>query len=92
VNWRRALALVAAKEGRTADAITLSDEARTRASAADVLTFRGQILEDAAIVRRLARDVAGEAEALEEALVLYERKGNVVGAERVRSALRRGAL
>jgi Flp pilus assembly protein TadD len=56
VTWRRALALVAAKEGRTDVAITLSDEARTRASAADLLTFRGQILEEAAIVHRLASD------------------------------------
>ena len=91
VSWRRALALVAAKEGRTDDAITLSDEARTRASASDLLTFRGQILEEAAIVRRLATDSAGVTDALEEALVLYERKGNIVGAERVRSALQRTA-
>jgi DNA-binding SARP family transcriptional activator len=87
VTWRRALALVAAKEGRTDEAITLSDEARTRAGAADQLTFRGQILEEAAIVRRLADDATGETGALEEALMVYERKGNVVGAERVRSAL-----
>ena len=87
-----ALALVAAKEGRTDDAMTLSDEARTRASASDLLTFRGEILEEAAIVRRLARDSAGEIAALEEAFVLYERKGNIVGAERVRSALQQGVL
>jgi DNA-binding SARP family transcriptional activator len=87
VNWRRALALVAAKEGRTDDAITLSDDARTRASASDWLTFRGQILEEAAIVRRLARDATGTTDALEEAFSLYERKGNSVGTERVRAAL-----
>ena len=87
VNWRRALALVAAKEGRGRDAITLSDEARAQAGASDMLTFRGQVLEDAATVHRLAGDAKGEADALEEAFALYEQKRNVVGAERVRTAL-----
>ena len=87
VNWRRALALVAAKEGRGSDAISLSDEARARASASDMLTFRGQVLEDAGTVHRLAGDAKGETDAFEEALALYKQKGNVVGAERVRTAL-----
>ena len=87
VLWRSALALVAAHEGRTEEARLLSDEARVRASASDHLTFRGETLEQAATVRRLAGDTAGEAEALAEALALYERKGNRVGGERVRLML-----
>ena len=38
-------------------------------------------------MRRLAGDAAGEGASLREALSLYERKGNVAGAERVRAAL-----
>lgn len=87
VNWRRALALVAAKEGRFDDAITLSSEARTRIDATDLLTARGHVLEEGALVHRIAGDGRAEADALEEALALHERKGNIVGAKRVRSAL-----
>ena len=77
----------AAKEGRLDEAITLSDEARTRIGATDLLTSRGHVLEEAALVHRIAGDGPSEAAALEEALALYELKGNLVGAERVRSAL-----
>jgi tetratricopeptide (TPR) repeat protein len=88
VNWRRALALVAAKEGRLDEAITLSDEARTRIGATDLLTSRGHVLEEAALILRIAGDGHSQTAALEEALALYELKGNVVGAERARSTLR----
>jgi DNA-binding SARP family transcriptional activator len=88
VAWRRALALIAAHESRLDEAVRLSDEAQARAEASDWLTYRGQTLEEAAIVRRLAGDTTGEAEALEEALAVYERKGNVVGADRVREAMK----
>jgi DNA-binding SARP family transcriptional activator len=85
--WRRALALVAAHESRFEEAIRLSEEATARANASDSLTFRGQTLEEAATVRRFAGDAVRATEALTEALALYGRKGNVVGAERVRQAL-----
>jgi DNA-binding SARP family transcriptional activator len=85
--WRRALALVAAHDGRVAEALRLSDEARTRADASDRLSFRGETLEEAAVVRRLADDAPGVDDALREALAVYERKGNIVGAERVRQTL-----
>lgn len=87
VTWRRALALVAAHAGRFEEAVLLSDEARARASASDWLTFRGQLLEEAAFVWRRAGDAVGERDALAEALALYEEKGNLVGAERVRQTL-----
>ena len=48
--WRSALALVAAHEGRADEAVRLSDEALARSNASDA-TFRGQTLEEAAIVR-----------------------------------------
>ena len=87
VLWRRALALVSAQEGRHEQALSLSDEARSYAEGTDWLTFRGETLEDAAFVRRLAQDVAGASEALRAALAVYERKGNRAGAQRVRATL-----
>jgi DNA-binding SARP family transcriptional activator len=87
VLWRRAMALVAAHDGRRDEAIQVSEEARARANASDWLTFRGQTAEEAAVVRRLVGDSAGESEALREALALYERKGNVVSVQRVREWL-----
>lgn len=85
--WRRALALVSAHDGRAAESLRLSDEARTCAAASDMLSFRGETLEEAAVVRRLAGDARGAGDALHEALEVYERKGNVVGAARVRRQL-----
>ncbi|MDQ4082006.1 MAG: AfsR/SARP family transcriptional regulator [Actinomycetota bacterium] len=90
VLWRRALALVAAHEGRSEEAVRLSDEARARADASDWLTFRGETLEEAATIRELAGDRDGATQALRDALAVYEQKGNVVGAERVRRALPTG--
>jgi tetratricopeptide (TPR) repeat protein len=86
VVWRRALALVAAHERRFDEALTLAEEARRRVAATDWLTVRGETLEDAALVHRLAGDGRGEAEALAEALALYERKGNVSGVRRIAHA------
>ncbi len=87
VLWRRALTLVAASERHFEEALRLSDEARARADASDWLTFRGQTLEEAASVRRLSGDAKGEARALRGALELYEKKGNVPGAQRVSGSL-----
>ena len=89
--WRRALALVAAQEGRAEEALRLSNEARTRAAATDWLTFRGETLEEAATVHELAGDAAGADASRREALETYERKGNVVGAERMRRRLEHDA-
>jgi DNA-binding SARP family transcriptional activator len=86
VVWRRALALVAARERRFDEALTLAAEARRHVEATDWLTVRGETLEDAALVHRLAGDVSGEADALAEALALYERKGNVSGVHRITHA------
>jgi hypothetical protein len=87
VLWRRALALVAAGEGRAAEAAELAEEARTRTAASDWLTFHGETLEDVATVHRRAGQTSEAAAALTEALAAYRRKGNVVGAERVERQL-----
>lgn len=85
--WRRGLALVAARRGDAAQARRLSDEARVHAEASDWLTFRGETLEEAAFISRLAADRAREAEALQSALAAYTAKGNLPGAARVRTLL-----
>lgn len=87
VLWRRASALVAARERRPDDAARLAEEARARAARTDWLTFGGETLEEVAYVYRLVDECERELEALQEALALYERKGNVAGAERVRATL-----
>jgi DNA-binding SARP family transcriptional activator len=89
--WRRALALVAAQEGRGEEALRLSNEACARAAATDWLTFRGETLEEAATVHELAGDAAGAHASRREALETYERKGNIVGAERMRRRLENDA-
>jgi DNA-binding SARP family transcriptional activator len=89
VLWRRALALVAAADGRTDEALHLSDEARARTAASDRLTLHAQTLEETATIRLGAGNPAGAADSLREALATYERKGSIVGAERVRRRIER---
>lgn len=87
VLWRRALALVAASDGRIHEALRLSDEARARTAASDRMTFHAQTLEEAATIWYMAGNAVGARDLLREALALYERKGSVVGAESVRRRL-----
>ena len=85
--WRNALALVNAREGWAEEASRLSQEAVTRANAGDALLFRAITLENAATVHGLLGDREGAVTALRLALDEYERKGSVVGSERVRAQL-----
>ena len=87
VLWRTALALVNAREGRADEALLLCDEAVKRANAGDALLFRARTLEDAAIVHDLLGDRPGAEKALRGALREYERKGSVIGPERLRPQL-----
>src|SRR5262245_6119756 len=87
VLWRTALALVNARNGRADEAILLSEEAVRRANAGDALLFRARAHEDAAIVHDLLGDRDGAVGALRLALDEYERKGSVVGSERLRAEL-----
>ncbi len=86
VLYRRALALVAAWEKRRDDAFQLAHEACSRARRTDWLTFIGETLEDAARAYMLVGEAGLAHEALSEALAVYERKGHLAGAERVRQA------
>jgi DNA-binding SARP family transcriptional activator len=73
--WRRSLALIAAHDGRTHEALQLSDEACSQTAASDRLAFHGQTLEEAATIRLGAGNPAGAVESLHEALATYEQGG-----------------
>jgi tetratricopeptide (TPR) repeat protein len=81
----RALAL--AKLGRLEPAEAIAREAVHRASRTQFLGYHADALVALAEVMRAAGRPAEAAVALEEALALYERKGNVVSAAKARAAL-----
>ena len=86
VEWRSARAKVLAGRGALAEAETLAREAVRLAMGTDFLEVQGNALMDLAAV--LGRhDQPGAAAAIRQALVLHERKGNVVSAERARMCL-----
>ncbi|HEX6399889.1 MAG TPA: hypothetical protein VF108_05400, partial [Actinomycetota bacterium] len=86
-EWRTAEARVLADRGMVDDALRLADEAIEITDATDYLDRRGECH----AVRGLVLEVAGRGDdaraAHEEALALFERKGNVVAAARVRKRL-----
>ena len=87
VHWRRVRAKVLARRGELDEAERLGREAVAIASATDVLELRAQALADLGEVLRLAGRPQESRAALEEAIRLYEEKGNVVGAGRLRGLL-----
>jgi class 3 adenylate cyclase/tetratricopeptide (TPR) repeat protein len=89
VSWRTVRATCIAAAGKLAEAEALARDALQAAEQTDDLNRQARVLVDLAdIVRHAGRDA--EAISLEErALDLYERKGNVVSAGKVRSGLDR---
>src|SRR5262249_32694077 len=87
--WRRARARVRAHRGELIEAERLIREALALLEQTDMLNEQADARMDLAEVLGLARktDEAGAAPA--QALGLYERKGNLVTAERARAALAR---
>jgi DNA-binding SARP family transcriptional activator/tetratricopeptide (TPR) repeat protein len=85
--WRQARAKVLANSGALDEAERLARDAVELASTTDDLLLNANALVDLADVLRLAGDEDGAIHALERALLLYERKGNIVGAERARDSL-----
>jgi hypothetical protein len=84
--WQSIRALALARSGDLQQADRLSAEAVTLV-AADLLDLRAQTLADRAdVLLRAGRQSEGT-EALKEALATYERKGNLVMAERTREQL-----
>jgi DNA-binding SARP family transcriptional activator/tetratricopeptide (TPR) repeat protein len=90
VLWRSTRAKVFARRGRAAEARLLADEAVAFASASDFLPAHADALMDLAEILELGGDLPGAATALEQAILLYERKGNVLVAAQARAKL--GAL
>ena len=86
IVWRGVRARVLAERGLAPDAETLAREAVRLAEQTDRLNHHADALVDlAAVLRTSGR--ADESEALDAALVLYERKGNVVAGAKVRERL-----
>jgi tetratricopeptide (TPR) repeat protein len=88
--WRQAEALITARRGQRDEAIQLAREALAIALGTDVLDYQGDAYFDLAEVLTLMDNPSGAAEAYEQALERYERKGNILSAKRTRE--RRAAL
>ena len=85
--WRQVLALVLAYRGEHAEAVRLGREAVAIMEPTDSLTEQAQALTDLADVLAAAGRTEEARAALRQALDRYERKKNLVMAERVREKL-----
>jgi class 3 adenylate cyclase len=87
VVGRGALAKIFAQQGRGDEAEALAHEAVELAAKTDLLTHRGEAFLDLAEVLQLNGQPAEAETALRAGLELYERKGDLVSAERARTRL-----
>ena len=87
MDWRQVKAKVLARRGEHTVAQRLAREAVAAGEATDVLDAQGGAYADLAEVLQLAGKHDEAAVALEQALGRYERKGNLVSAQRVRTRL-----
>ena len=86
-EWRIAKARVLSSRGVHDEALALADEAIEIADATDYLVWQGECYEVRGMVRAAAGRGDEAAAAYAEALIRYERKGNVVAADRVRKRI-----
>ncbi len=86
-GWRRVRAKVLARRGDLDEAECLGREAVAIASGTDYLDARAQAVADLGEVLRLAGRPQESATAFEEAIGLYEEKGNAVAAGQLRRLL-----
>ena len=86
--WRQVKAKVLARRGDHAEAVRLAREAIAQSEETEMLDATGDAYADLAEVLRVGGDLAGTVEAMTEALSLYDRKGNLVMAGRIRARLR----
>jgi tetratricopeptide (TPR) repeat protein len=91
-RWRAVAAKLQARRGEVEAAERLAREAIDIADSTDVLNQRAKLRLDLAEVLRIAGRDADATGAVEEAIALYERKGNVVAAQRARTLLDVSAL
>ena len=87
VQWRAVQAKLLARRGDVEQAEALAREAVALAGETDFLVLHADALMDLAEVLRLAGREDESTPVVEQALALYEQKGNVVGAERARALL-----
>jgi tetratricopeptide (TPR) repeat protein len=87
VEWRGTRAKVLARRGDHDRAVALADEAVALASDTDYLNLQGDVLTDLAEVLSIGGRTDEAASRSREALEIFERKGNVVSAGRVRATL-----
>jgi ATP/maltotriose-dependent transcriptional regulator MalT len=85
--WRSVRAMLLARRGEVEDAITLSLEAIEMRRRSDAIVFLGDALTDFSEVLRFTGREDEVRAVRNEALRLYERKGDVVSAGRLRSLL-----
>ena len=87
IAWRGVCARLSAERGLTDDAEALAREAVRLAEPTDFLNIRADALLDLAAVLRHSGQLTEAEQTIRAALELYERKGDIVSAERARSAL-----
>ncbi|HEX6723994.1 MAG TPA: AAA family ATPase, partial [Gaiella sp.] len=87
VGWRAVRAKLLAHQGRFGEAEALAREADALCAGTEDLELHARALADLAVVLRLAGRPHDSRAALEEALRLHERKGNVPAAARARLRL-----
>ena len=87
IEWRALQAKLLARRDASADALALGHEAVALARRGDSLIHIPRTLTDLAEVLSLLGLERDAAEALEEALSLHERKGNLAGAEQAQALL-----
>jgi tetratricopeptide (TPR) repeat protein len=87
ILWRQVEAKIRAAEGNADEADRLIGEAIEMTRLSDDVVDQGNALVDRAEVLVLTGRPDAAALALEEAIDLYERKGNIVGVERAREQL-----
>jgi ATP/maltotriose-dependent transcriptional regulator MalT len=87
VLWRRGRALLRAADGQLAEATTLARDAAALAEGTDDIVLEADALVDLGEVLRAAGEDAAASAAWERARDLYDRKGDIVSAARVRSRL-----
>ena len=87
VGWRSVRAKLLAHRGSPAEAEALAREATTQATRTEDIELQARAFTDLAEVLRLARRPQESMAALESALRLHERKGNVAAAASARALL-----
>jgi tetratricopeptide (TPR) repeat protein len=90
VQWRGVQGKILARQGKREEAEALARDAVALVAATDFLTYHGDAMLDLAEVLELSRKSAEAEAANRQGLELYERKGNLVAAERAKSQLARG--